>query len=101
MCASGITNLHLADHHATFCCIDPILNILPITQPHRTTCHRSFKDLNNDKLLNDLKTVDWISKINQNDVDAQVSEFTKTFIKVWNAHAPFKNVEYVCVQHLR
>ena len=31
-----------------------------------------------------------ISIINQNDVDAQVSEFTKAFIKVWDAHAPFK-----------
>ena len=58
VCASGTTNLHLADHHATFCCIDPILNILPTTQRHRTTCHRSFKDLNNDKLLNNLKTID-------------------------------------------
>ena len=90
VCASGTTNLHLADHYATFCYIDPILHILPTTQPHRTTCHRSFKDLNNDKLLNDLKTIDWISLINQNDVDAQVFEFTKAFIKVWDAHAPFK-----------
>ena len=63
---------------------------MPIPQPRRTTCHCSFKDLNNDKLPNDLKTIDWISIINQNDVDAPVFEFTKAFIKVWDAHALFK-----------
>ena len=83
---SGITNIHLSDHHLTFC---ELSNMQCPTQK-KFNFNRCIARVNKEQFINDFHALPWsLLNIAVDNNDA-VNIFESLFRDLWYLHAPIK-----------
>ena len=84
---AGVIPLGISDHHLTFAIRK---NNKGGPSKHTTIKNRDYKNLDENKLLEDMRKIDWESIRTMTDVKQMQSAFKNNFMKVIDAHLPFK-----------
>ena len=88
---SGVFNLHLSDHLATYAQICNFGTSIKSASSHAPALtYRSTKHLDQQRLLTDLSTVPWHEISNQDTVDDALYTFETLLTEVWDVYAPRK-----------
>jgi hypothetical protein len=84
---AGVIPLGISDHHLTF-----VIRKKNKSGPnkHTTVKYRDYKNLDENKLLEDMHKIDWESIRTMTDVNQMWSAFKNNFMKVIDVHLPFK-----------
>ena len=84
-----VERLCLSDHYAVFCNRKTQSNISK--NIHQTITHRSFKNFEENRFLNDLNSVPWEIIEQFDEVDDMVSIWSTLLLEVLDRHAPIKS----------
>ena len=87
--SAKVTELHIADHCAVLCTLDPNLCTKSNAQKHAVYSYRPMENLNRDALTADLAAMLWAATTDAKaNVDQLLKDFNAKFLSVWNKHIP-------------
>lgn len=86
-CTTGVIPIGISDHHLTYTIRKK--NKCG-TNKHTTIRYRDYKHLDEEKLLEDMKNIDWESIKQMTDANEMWTFFKNSLIKVFDNHLPYK-----------
>ena len=90
---SGVANIHLSDHHLTFCELSGARSV----NAKKFTQYRRIGRVYKEQFKKDFLALLWCILDSTNDIDDAVNIFEKLFCGLWDTHAPLKSVLFVPV----
>lgn len=95
--ASGAVAVHdISDHHLVFCTI-ALTNFFP---PSVVRTFRSFRNIDSELFMSDLKEVQWHSIFDFNDIDAKLNFLNNNIVNLFDRHAPIVTHTFTKKNHL-
>ena len=79
-----VVDLGMSDHSLIYFRRDRV----KISRPHKTITSRSYKNFDDEKLLEGLGNLDWSNVLNTNCLDNAANAFNENILKVLDKHAP-------------